>query len=865
MSLKAASNKFNRGEIDRFALARDDVDKASESGELVENFLPMRLGPMMYRGGFKYIGAVPGASYFVPFVRSMTEVAGLEFTDAQMRIWSNDSVITRAAVTSSVTNGEFTSNITGWTDDSGSGSSTSWDSGGYLVIEGSGSTAGASYQAVSTSSGGSEHALRIKVAFAPVKLRLGTSAGAADIYEGTLLPGEHSLAFTPAGTFYVYFENSKPYPTLIDSVAIEGAGAVTLPCDVAEADLSSLRYKQSADVVYFAADGYRQFQVERRGARSWSLVYYRAENGPFGLINDTDITMTSGAITGDTTLTASRSYFTSDMVGRLFKLDSAGQVVTASVSAADNGTNSIRVTGVGNSRKFVLNRQGTFSATVTLQRSADDSTWEDVETYTTVGIKTYDDGFDNSEYYYRLWVKAGDYTSGTVDLTLTYPGGSISGIAEVTAYNSATSVDINILSDMGSTVATRNWYAGSWSTPSGYPSAVTLHEGRVWWGGKNKLWGSESDSYSSFDRDLEGASNSIERTIGFGPVDSIQWLMSGLLLAMGIASDEIAVRSSSFGEILTDDNVNLKSGSGQGSANVDAVVLDGSIMYVQRGGTRLHSLSYSGEVDGLLSTDLCKLNQTICSAGIKRIAVCMQPEPRVYVVLDDGEMRVYMMDLAENVTCWSRITLGGSLTAEDVFVLPESNEDRVYVVVNDGSSRYLTKMALTTEAQDTTSPKCYDFYQDFTSPGTTFSVSPMAGTVSVWADGQYREDVSVTAGNITVSGSWTNVHVGYRHTAKWRGAKVSRYTDESVLTDRKRVSKLGLIMANYWPGSVQVGPSFTQLRDLENIPYQSATAMIDDYDEVEQPFNGDNRSDPRVCLQANNPCTIMAINVYVPE
>lgn len=65
-------------------------------------------------------------------------------------------------------------------------------------------------------------------------------------------------------------------------------------------------------------------------------------------------------------------------------------------------------------RKFNLSIWGTFVATVTVQRSFDgNETWKDVETFKIPGEWT---GCDGEQLYYRVGVKTGDYTSGTVNI-----------------------------------------------------------------------------------------------------------------------------------------------------------------------------------------------------------------------------------------------------------------------------------------------------------------------------------------------------------------------------------------------------------------------------------------------------------------
>lgn len=75
----------------------------------------------------------------------------------------------------------------------------------------------------------------------------------------------------------------------------------------------------------------------------------------------------------------------------------------------------------GDSRGFNVSVIATvaFVATVTVQRSFDlGASWHDVKQYTTA-IQEIGDFFERG-IKYRIGVKAGDYTSGTIDVRLSY-------------------------------------------------------------------------------------------------------------------------------------------------------------------------------------------------------------------------------------------------------------------------------------------------------------------------------------------------------------------------------------------------------------------------------------------------------------
>jgi len=492
--------------------------------------MPRVLGSMMLRPGLEYIYGTKSNNkpHHIPFVAATDDTAILEFTDSVLRISVDEVLITRPAVTAAVTNGLFTSDVTSWTDADESGAASVWATGGYLSLLGTGINEASRTQLVTVNEAGIVHALRIIINRGPVKVRIGTTATNGSYHTATLGTGTHSLAFPPTGNFYINFSSALSYSVVVDSVAVEASGVLELPSPYLEAGLGLIRHTQSADVIFLACDEEQQRKIERRNNDSWSIVLYEPLTGPFGNINIGPITITPSALTGDITITASKDLFegsASEHSGLLYRIVSSGQIVQASITAEDNFTGSILVTGVGASRDFTISITGTWSATVTLQRSIDDATWEDVQTYTANTTATFSDGLDNVEYYYRIGVKTGGYTSGTVGLGLTFSGGSLTGIVKIRSVTSATVANASVIVALGGTSATDDWYAGQWSAEKGWPTANALYEGRLWHAGRGKIWGSVSDGFEDLNDDTEGDSGPINRFIGEGPVDVVNWIV----------------------------------------------------------------------------------------------------------------------------------------------------------------------------------------------------------------------------------------------------------------------------------------------------------------------------------------------------
>lgn len=377
-------NKFNRGEMDPRAFFRDDVDKVNNSCELIENFIPQRLGPMQYRPGTKYVDTLAVAnSRLLPFISSTLAPALLAINAYGVNVYISDSPVVEIPGTISIVNPSFESSIAGWTDSSGPGAAAVWDGGGAAMLNSGFDSAAKLWQTAAGGVGVAQHVVVI-VDEAPITFKIGESGfDSGEIFHGILEPGYHSFRFTPTSappTFTLI--NNARVRAMVRQVAVGTGTEMFLPMwGELISNLSSIRVTQSADVMFVARDNGPPFKIQRWSNNSWSLVGYRADDGPFGLVNNTDITLTPSTVAGNGTLTASANLFTPEDVGRLYKLTSASQIIGAQVTKDNSGlSNNLRVTGVGPIRTFKIAISGSFSAKVWLQRSPDETSWRTFET-----------------------------------------------------------------------------------------------------------------------------------------------------------------------------------------------------------------------------------------------------------------------------------------------------------------------------------------------------------------------------------------------------------------------------------------------------------------------------------------------------
>lgn len=874
-------NRFNRGEIAPQALARIDLERLADSAETMLNVMPIRLGAMSLRSGTQYLGDVPSQTYGIPFVKATDDTAIIDFSDNVVRFWIDDEPVTRVANAAVIADGDFAS-LTGWTNQSETGASALAVDGSLRLL-GTGFAEGAVHQDV-TATG--ELSIRLEVSRAAVHLELGTTTGGHEIYSGELEVGTHSLKVTvDTTTLSIRLSNINDYRAEVEYIEIEDAGVMELPTGYTTADLPYIRATQSADKIFLACKNKAQKVIERRGRTSWSIVDYRPFIAPFGIVNTSQTTMSVAAISGDTQLTASRNFFEPEHVGASFKLFNSGQTVVEDFSGDAQFTDSIRVSGVSlqegdransfvastsnsfnnrtglaalghddadSTRDFSVSITGSWIGSVYLQRSiGGEGDWEDVGEYYTRTNVIIDDQLDNQIVYYRLATK--DNFSGTAKARLVYTGGTSDGIARVTSYVSPTVVNVQVLNNFGSTSETSDWYESQWSEHRGYPSAVGLYEGRLFWAGKNNIWGSVSDSYYSYSLDIEGDSAAIIRSIGYGAVDTINWLLPMSRLIMGTTGSEVSARSSSFDEPLTATNFNLKDTSTQGSNHIDVVKSDTSGFFVQRSGTRLFELAYSYENNSYTSQDVMLLHPDIAKVGIRRVAVQRQPDTRIHILLNDGTVVIYLFDPAEGVSGLIRWTTDGDVV--DAVVLPEANEDAVYYTVLRDGVYMREKWA---RAEDCRGGSLSNHKDSFVNAAS--GLEHLEGrTVSAWVDGKEAGEFVVTAGAIDVTG--TNITVGLPYVGQYKTGKLAYAAVKgTAINQRKRIMSLGFVLRDVYPDGFRFGSDFDDDL-LLSLPLEDAEPdeTLASYDEVQIPFDDTHGSDSRICLEISSPATVMAM------
>lgn len=913
-------HSLNAGEVSNSTLARVDQEKAKLWAETQENLLPFTIGKAMMRQGTTHLASAKTHANRVreiAFVKSLVAQAGIEMSAGLLRIHVDDELVTIESVTSTVTNGDFSSS-TGWTlatsGDSVATINSTVAGALWMAIPNRGGVSSCT-RSVTTSSAGTQHTLKIVVTRGPVTFRCGSTSGGDDyIEETTLDTGTHFLSFTPTGTYHPYFSTRREPGIIVDSIEVASAGVLEFTAPWTESELRQIQHAQSADIMYLTHINWQPRKIERRqDGASWSLVLYKFEDGPFTTARTSPVRLTPAATRGNTTLSADSAFFRPEHVGALFRLTHDQFLATFGLGAENTFTDAWRVTGLDDNannigeRTFLYTTTGTWSGTITMQKSLEgpdfgfnDSPYDD-----DVGVagdtdfttnQTITRGGHESESniiaWHRLGFKPGEYTSGSIQISVTYEGYSGSGVCRVTAYNSSTSVDIEVLEDFKNSTVTDNWREGEFSDRRGWPSAVAFHDGRLVFDREDKFRASESNNFTAFNLDTEGDSVSIQRDVATsGAVFQVNALLSLSRLILLTDGAEIPARSDAFDAPLTASNIAMKEADNVGSARRSPAKIGKRGFFIARSGVKIYRLNYNFEQQDYDADDATELHEDLGedNEGFEELAVQRHPQPYLWVVMGQGSCAILLTSPKHQIDAWIRFVTDGGV--ESVAIYPATTEDRVYLwvkrTINGSTVRYREKLCLRSEGLGAATTKLADCGTFAAGPvtsvtaaqlanetglvawGTTGGVSGFIGTLS--ADGASGSLSANASGVISLGGTYTNVFVGLPYRGLHKSAKLA-YGSEggTALMARKIVSEIGLLLMDVHRDAVRVGPSFSKLTKYV-IKSDTLDALADSeavksvHDAILQPLGGQWSTDSRVCVQVNAgyPATIGGIAMAI--
>ena len=138
--------------------------------------------------------------------------------------------------------------------------------------------------------------------------------------------------------------------------------------------------------------------------------------------------------------------------------------------------------------------------------------------------------------------------------------------------------------------------------------------------------------------------------------------------------------------------------SNYGSANIQGLLVNNRVMFVQQGGKRVRQLVFTGDANQYSAPDLTITADHITGDGIVEWSYQSNPYPLLWCVRSDGVMAVLSYDSDNGIQAWSRVVIpGDSAKVESVAVINgNTTEQQVWIAttrkVNDVDVRHIEVM-----------------------------------------------------------------------------------------------------------------------------------------------------------------------------
>jgi hypothetical protein len=652
---------------------------------------------------------------------------------------------------------------------------------------------------------------------------------------------EFTVAGVTTNTFQLSGINSSAFTTYTSGGTVGKIVEITTTYTTAQ--LSTINYAQSADVLFLAQQDHAPAKLTRTSHTSWTLTDIDFTDGPYLDENITTTTLYASADTGSVTITASAALFASTDVGRLIRFREVLEVTYDEWAA---------------STSYAANEFVRFNGHVYKQVTGSTQTSGNTPPVHTSGTETY--GSINWEYRHddTGYVKITGFTSSTVvTATVKEDDGGISVLPH------------NIV---GSSNATTKWSLGSFSSTTGFPRAIGFYEERLYFAGTTDqpqtIFGSVSADFENHTPGTEDDA-AINVTIASDQVNVIKHLLPARFLQLLTTSAEFTLSGGAGSEPVTPTNVNVLRETTFGTGNIKPLRAGNSTILIQKGAEKVKEITFDLDTDGLLGVDLTVLADHLARGGLTDMVWQQEPELLLWFVHADGRLIGLTYDRANATVGWHEHSLGGSGVVESITAIPSGAEDQVYLSVKrtiDGTTvRHIVYLKSLYFNDDVTDAFFVDSGLTYDGSATTTikSLNHLEGeTVTILADGAAHADKTVSNGTITLDRSASKVHVGYGYTSSLETLRMEAGAEDGIAQGKiKRIH--GVTARFFQTVGAELGPDTS---NLDRLPFRDSSMAMDEAvplftgdKEISFPSGYDN--DAKIVIRQTQPLpmTILAI------
>jgi hypothetical protein len=312
------------------------------------------------------------------------------------------------------------------------------------------------------------------------------------------------------------------------------------------------------------------------------------------------------------------------------------------------------------------------------------------------------------------------------------------------------------------------------SEEGAWPGSIAFWRERLFLAGTdnepNSIWGSAVGSYFDFrvsPEEIDPTENeSLEIRLSARQLNAIEWMVPRERLYVGTRGGTWTVTGAA-GEILGPGNPQADQMTAWGASPARPLLVEESVLYVQRARRKIMEMAYSYESDSYPSLDMTLLAEHVTESGVTELAYAQAPDSIVYAARADGVLLGCTFMRAQEVVAFSRLVTAGVVESIAVAHDDEEGRDVLWAVVrravNGGEKRFVERLepGFAGGVEDAFYVDCGVTFA-LGEPAKELSVPHLAGqNVAILADGAVMPERTVAPdGGLVLDRPARRIHVG---------------------------------------------------------------------------------------------------------
>lgn len=387
---------------------------------------------------------------------------------------------------------------------------------------------------------------------------------------------------------------------------------------------------------------------------------------------------------------------------------------------------------------------------------------------------------------------------------------------------------------------TYKWAHALFSSIEGWPEHGAFWRERLVLARGRNIAMSVVGDFQNFSAKIDGevtADAAIVQTLNARQINRIVWVVESDELILGTNGDEWVIGPIQSSEAVGPGNIRAARRTAYGSRSVQPVEVGGKVLFVQAGGRKLRDYRYDYGSDNYISTDVTKLNPEISISGLIDMTYQQEAGSVIWAARADGTLVGCTYDQEagrSDVYAWHPHPMtNGFVESVETMPSPDGAADDLWLIVrrtiNGQTKRYVEYLTAPLSDDESQSDS---FYVD---SGLTYRGAPTSTVsglahlegqeVDILVDGATHPRKTVVGGQVTLQAPAKTVHVGLPYRFLICPMRIEAGSQGG--TAQGKIKRLTHVIFRFYRTSLggKAGPG---LNDLETILSRSPEDLMDE-------------------------------------